>query len=118
MRVTESQALGLRDIGYNVPLQWVYTERNRLIYLNHEEGNFDGGKNISAPDIDSAIRWLREVKGVHVYADKKDYSTTWHNVVVALGDKRFVSERIYPSHDLAQSAGLDAAIEYVKKEQI
>lgn len=109
MRVTEQQALGLRDIGYVV------------IYPTDMNGNKFGTDKDYLPHIDSAIRWMREVKGVHVYADRSAdksqrywaYTLQW----IKTGYNMAQSCHIYPSHDLAQSAGLDAAIEYVKKQQ-
>ena len=73
------------------------------------------GCEYTYPDIDKAIRWMREVKGVHVAVlpahDKWYY-------IVCVGDNDTIEDGAYQSHDLAQSAGLDAAIEYVKREQL
>jgi hypothetical protein len=69
-----------------------------------------------AMDIDKAIRWLREVKGVHVAILYNRISNVWDYIVYYLDNT--LSATGYPFHDHAQSAGLDTAIEYVKKQQI
>ena len=69
-----------------------------------------------AMNIDKAIRWLREVKGVHVAILYNRISNVWDYIVYYLDNT--LSATGYPSHDHAQSAGLDTAIEYVKKQQI
>lgn len=72
------------------------------------------GCEYTYPDIDKAIRWMREVKGVHVAA--LPAHDGWHYMVYY--GYNTLSATGYPYHDHAQSAGLDAAIEYVKKEQL
>jgi len=69
-----------------------------------------------AMDIDKAIRWLREVKGVHVCVKPLTPSMKVWTCSVYHKDIESLTE--YPAHDLAQSAGLDAAIDYLKKQQI
>jgi hypothetical protein len=69
-----------------------------------------------AMDIGKAIRWLREVKGMHVAILYNRISNVWDYIVYYLDNT--LSATGYPSHDHAQSAGLDTAIEYVKKQQI
>jgi len=70
-----------------------------------------------AMDIDKAIRWLRENKGVHVYADSSRNWCTWYPVVVPKGGSFDTGTEGFDTHDLAQSAGLDAAIDYLLKQK-
>jgi len=104
MRVTEQQALGLRDIGYIV------------IYPTDMNGNKFGADMDYLPTLDDAIRWLRQAKGAHVAILYNRISNVWDYIVYYLDNT--LSATGYPSHDHAQSAGLDTAIDYVKKQQI
>jgi len=76
------------------------------------------GCEYTYPDIDKAIRWMREVKGVHVYAITNEGYWGFNAQHISSGKNIAFSHYYYQSCDAAQSAGLDAAIEYVKKEQL
>lgn len=114
MILTEQQALGLREIGYDLKC-----EHFELVPYGKP---FSGYEKLYYPDIDKAIRWLREVKGVHVAASTNEQHSGWICNLQVKGQYEPISviDEDCPSkyHDLAQSAGLDAAIEYVKKEQL
>jgi len=66
--------------------------------------------------LDQAIRWLRQAKGAHVAILYNRISNVWYYIVYYLDNT--LSATGYPSHDHAQSAGLDTAIDYLKKQQI
>lgn len=117
-RVSREQAELLKKVGYDVPHVYVYNNRGRLIYLNHAEGNFDfdSSGNLSAPTLDEAARWLREVKGWHCYADSNGKDWCWNKKNV--GDEYHFefSEYIFPTHDLALSAGIDLILKKLTEQ--
>ena len=76
-----------------------------------------GYKGDMAMDIDKAIRWMREVKGVHVAVDVIDKNEFYYELQLVEDGNVISFNSIKGGHDIAQSAGLDAAIEYVKKQQ-
>jgi hypothetical protein len=84
--------------------------------LNGADYFFGLGKYSYELSVDEAIRWLRESKGVHVWVSKTCIGTYHYDGV---HKRDLVIEDIggYRNHDLAQSAGLDAAIEYLKKQK-
>ena len=121
-RVSREQAELLKKVGYDVPHVYVYNNRDRLVYLNYAEGNFDfdNSGNVSAPTLDEAARWLREVKGWHVQVDPDktiDKEMIWSSAAFDMrhgysGIARTVIRKgthihWFTTHDLALSAGID-----------
>lgn len=117
MRVNKSQAIGLSEIGFDEPCLGVYPRgSDELLIKPSRQWNSTTNMYISAPTLDQAIRWLRENKGAHVAILYNRISNVWDYIVYYLDNT--LSATGYPSHDHAQSAGLDTAIDYVKKQQI
>ena len=115
-RVSREQAELLKKVGYDVPHVYVYNNRGRLICLNHPEGNFDfdNSGNVSAPTLDEAARWLREVKGWHVGSDWDTKS--WFYFIKILDNTDSIVGGTHPTHDLALSAGIDLILKKLKEQ--
>lgn len=118
IRVSREQAENLKTLGYDLQCTHCYKDGHERM-LDYVPTNYNRYDNaVSAPTIDQAIRWLRENKGAHVYADSSRNWCTWYPVVVPKGGSFDTGTEGFDTHDLAQCAGLDTAIDYVKKQQI
>lgn len=115
-RVTKEQAVMLKEVGYDRIHNWVYTQRDRLIVLNHEESNVDGTNNITAPTLHEASDWLRETHGIHCYVEI-DFSTTgWTYCIQDLHEEQItLSEFEHETYDSALSAALTHALTILKE---
>lgn len=73
--------------------------------------------SLSAPTIAEATQWLREVKGLHVYAEPIwNNKSCWDGVVIYMPLFRKILTDNFPTHDLAISAGITKALELCEKE--
>lgn len=115
MLTTAEQAEKLKRIGYDVPCDTIYTATDQLIAgIDCINWNKNIGDK-SAPTLTAAAEWLREVKGVHVYAAPHK-SRFWYAQIYTRGENWEFFTGItneYPTHPTALSAGVDAAIDYV-----
>lgn len=108
-RVSREQAEWLKKVGYDVPA-WKYYNADGLLVTLYRDApyNFNGEtivRSFSAPTLDEAARWLREVKGWHVYCTT--CNGRWQSYVIDMrtDEREFVNG--FPTHDLALSAGID-----------
>jgi hypothetical protein len=116
MNVTKQQALSLKELGFDETCSGIYPmDSDELIFKPTRKWNSCTNIHVSAPTVDDAIRWLREVKGVHVAILYNRISNVWDYIVYYLDNT--LSATGYPSHDHAQFAGLDTAIDYVKNNR-
>ena len=133
---TYEQSVALKRLGFDWECDHSYLDKtidkSGNPYLYHVEvrnwNNFDHEVECySAPRLDQAQKWLREVKGIIVWIspefyegdaleDVKWYFYTQHlqNLRKQRGGK--VEGRYYDSYESALSAGLDAALELLGKE--
>jgi hypothetical protein len=111
-KVSREQAELLKKIGYDVPT-WKYYDADGLLVTLYRDApyNFNGEtivRNYSAPTLDEATRWLREVKGWHIktqpiYMNKM----CWEADIIAV-PLLALHDTVYgDTHDLTQSAGID-----------
>lgn len=75
----------------------------------------------SAPTLHLAAQWLREVKGLHIFANIFVGHIEWNyiinNILIARCENQMVSKDSYDSHDLALSAGITKALELLKNSK-
>lgn len=123
--VNKETAIALKEAGFDVETNQYYsTDDNDNIW---DSGIFysPNGKlidnSIPAPTLDNAVRWLREVKGLHVVSvpDVGCHDKRWcYKGYVRREDGSWDYEGIsksYPTHDLALSAGIDKALNILKE---
>ena len=113
-RVSREQAEMLKKVGYDVKCHAHYEctkkEEKLIEYSIRENWNTDDtfGMRVktlyySAPTLDEAARWLREVKGWHVEVLRVE--SGWLSFAVPKTKSITCGE--FPTHDLALSAGID-----------
>ncbi len=109
-RVNREQAEGLKKVGYDVKVTGRYSAT-----FYHEEPIDDyvmynwniSSVNFSAPTLDEAARWLRDVKGWHVAVDTTGMGWYLFCTEIEVGDMVLPTKNNFPTHDLALSAGID-----------
>ena len=121
--VTKEQAIRLKAVGFDIPVRWMYHPHYGL-YENNEPNNFNGNNWIegyySAPTLDETCNWLRESKGMHVYA--KPYPVTektigWERNIVCVNTGKFLyHEGYHYTHERDLSAAIDHALTILEKE--
>jgi len=113
-RVSREQAELLKKVGYDVPT-WKYYDADGLLVTLYRDApyNFNGEtivRNYSAPTLDEATRWLREVKGWHVKTQPISIDTgicIWEADVIHVPAYLLYITAYGDTHDLALSAGID-----------
>lgn len=119
-RVTRTQAIGLEEIGFDEVTDNVYHTKSD----GHSQKGWGGETRnsnltdfVTAPTLDEAIRWMREVKNVHVCVTLTN-KNKWVSYLEYTKTGEFDEScgHCFTHHDQAQSAGLDAAIEYLKNQ--
>jgi hypothetical protein len=79
-----------------------------LEILNGTDYFADLGKYAYELTLDEATRWLREVKGWHVYSEFDFDNGNWNYVIQDLNDIDIeISDNPFDTTDLALSAGID-----------
>jgi hypothetical protein len=115
-RVSLQQAKMLKEVGYDVPCAYVYSNRDREIVLNYEESNSENSENISRPTLNEVCDWLREVHGLHVYAVY--FLLQWKSLIQDLRSFDIGTRigEIMPKNTYQQalSAGIDLALSHIK----
>lgn len=105
--VDKEQAVALKEAG--MPITYRYTG---MIY-SKESGK--RGKEMILPDLDSAANWLREAKGLHVYADPCHDWSVWYGVCMQRGASGgHISSEQYDTHEAAQRAAISHALKMIK----
>lgn len=130
-RVTKDVAIRFKALGYD----WECDERlhiklPKLGAFKSTWGNWNASKlYLSIPTLSDAVRWLREVKGVHVVVEvsKESYCklvlkyecyilrTNKPNLAIKKIVRDDKGDLFFPTHDLATIAGINAAIEHIEK---
>lgn len=110
-RVSREQAELLKKVGYSEEVGAYYYEGELKDDYYDVFYNYNGSEvvigMVSAPTLDEAARWLRDVKGWHCYADSSREWCTWYPVVVPKGGSFDTGTDGFTTHDLALSAGID-----------
>ena len=121
----------LKEAGFDWEVNHSYPDRESLdnscsgymedlsFYHNLNDGKYGG---MSAPTLEIAQRWLRVVKGIHLYVrpilDEHKYvvtvvvdDLTWGQV----NDNNGTSKR-FNTYEEAQEAGIKKALEHIKEK--
>lgn len=128
-RVTKEQAIRLKKAGFDWETDdWFHTDHNSFYSIEvgkkqafHNWNSIEGGINIrfSAPTLSDAVRFLREVKGWHLWAlPALSFPNQWDYVVFSMDQWKRTNtiDMPFPTHDTALSAGIDAVLEQIEKE--
>jgi hypothetical protein len=109
-RVSREQAEMLKKVGYDVPCTHCYLNGNDRMpeWVPKDYNRYDNA--CSAPTLDEAARWLREVKGWHVMV-LMDTDRKWGLYVMTT--EYMLNEGKFDTHDLALSAGIDLILKKV-----
>jgi hypothetical protein len=99
-RVSREQAELLKKVGYDVPT-------SKQEYIPYGQLPFAGYETLFIPTLDEATRWLRDVKGWHVAVDTTGMGWYLFCTQIEGGDMVLPTKNNFPTHDLAQSAGID-----------
>ena len=124
-RVTKAQAERLKKLGFDWGTdRFYFNGRDGWIEIDleqHEISNhnaIESDKYLSAPTIQHALMWLREVKVVHVAVFLARniwyYVLSTHNSV---GWFLPMDSNSSATHALAESAGLDAALDWLEQNE-
>lgn len=118
---TYSQAVKLKELGFDEPCEFYYNphqeiRRTKTNLLSPQITNNRFLEEIAkgmatAPRLDQAQAWLREVKEIHVEPHFQ-YGTIFK--VVIQSETKYLYKTLdkgYDTYELALSAGIDAALE-------
>lgn len=130
---TFEQAKALKDAGFDWACSDHYNN-NGHSYITDMLSNFnDDTDTISRPTVALALKWLREVKGVHVTAvvDNSDSAVIYavsihtnlshgkdtypqmHVQIIRNSSNKNAHITYFDTHDLAESAGLDKGLKII-----
>ena len=122
--VTYEQADKLKDLGFDWECDHSYLhktiDKSGNPYLYHVEmrnwNNFNSEVGcFSAPRLDQAQKWLREVKELHVLPRLENVNKPDYVCIVTLMRKESIritnNGSYFPNYESALSAGIDAALE-------
>lgn len=122
MYVTKEISVRLKAIGFDEDVRHHYVDSSDCIYdelhpldhWNQEDGCY------SAPTLDEAANWLRNVKGLHVLVVTNKDHDGWIAGIQQKGTYEPIEviseENPSNTHDLALSAAITHAIEIAEKE--
>ncbi len=135
--VSYEQAVKLQELGFDWECLHFYPYNCLAIKKNCSHGNFNSfemrfngkyGAIYSAPRIDQAQAWLREVKEIIVWTSPEFYEgdvledVRWYfyaqplyNLRKQLGGK--VDCKYYPTYELALSAGITEALKLLEERK-
>lgn len=126
--VSFEQAQALKELGFDWKCNHFYhieDEGNTAFLSSYDNHNGRSKKFVSAPTLAQVQKWLREVKGILVYASpsvRKNEPIKWMIGVVHLLDKRenkrdwWIGAIKHDTYKQALSAGLDKALELLKNK--
>lgn len=118
-------AVALKECGFDEPCiaQWACEPDGKPILLGSTAFVFSNaelkGRDVTAPLLFHAQKWLREVKGLHI-AIKWGYSFQWlwfglHITKFPKGDEFEKGNFGYSTYEQALFAGISASLELIKK---
>lgn len=122
-RVGRNTAARLKEAGFDWYVNG-YFLANSSVIRHEESSNFNQMVDYtSAPTLSHAAMWLREVKGVNVIIVPIDVWAKWSyrlhfNSVPPQKHPYPNRPPDFTTHTLAESAGLDAALDWVEQNEI
>ncbi len=121
-RVTQSQAVALKEAGYDFPTNKVYAQAkddkyilvDAYVVVDYNSHCDEKELVFSAPFLFEAATWLRESKGLHVCAQPTAFNhyepRIWMFLESDSPPEVDMNNENYPTHDLALSASIDRAL--------
>lgn len=129
--VTYDQAAKLKELGFDEPCEYCYNPDQKLLKVktsaqspqvtNNRYLDEIANRMATAPRLDQAQAWLREVKGIHIslnpYSissdryDGDNYFWSFELFEVPSGGWLKINGGGFDTYDLALSAGIDAALD-------
>ena len=118
-RVTKQQAISLKKLGYDGDVRTWYCDSSAECftsrgYTNFNKQSFQGDDVYSAPTISDAIQWMWDKFGVNIVVWQVDPNEWMYEKYYE--DSGSLANGSFPTRPAAQSAGLDAAIQYKLKQ--
>jgi len=119
-RVTKAQAINLKKLGYDLPTNTLYEEGLDVPQFDPiNTANFNyidvwGERYISAPTISDAIQWMYDKFEINIAVFYLIEDSEWRCELISNYGE--ISKDGFKSRPAAQSAGLDAAINYKLKQ--
>jgi hypothetical protein len=109
-------AVELKRLGFDWLVNHMYgnLQEGAVVTCWHNHNCMD--TLVSAPDIYQAAAWLREVKGVHVFAFPSALFFGWDYRVMDVTTKKLLNilAETFPDHDTAYIAGIENGLKLVK----
>lgn len=118
-RVLKNTAIGLREIGFDIPMKKYYGWDDNVhsgSKINHNDWS-EYDECYSAPTIDEVVNWLLEKHNCYiiVYPCGIEFST-WYGDVRVKGERYPITHfGNKPTRSAAISKGINLAINYIKK---
>lgn len=116
--VTYELAVKLKEKGFDYPCIGHYV--NNKLYIAHYVNAFhsDKDESVDAPTISQVLKWLREVKKIHIIVEISDsgwYYTLYPNIRWENGklksDKYIMSFKNKDSYEQAAVAGIEYVLD-------
>lgn len=113
-----SQAKALKDAGFDWECETAFLDRHGDITPvsgGIQNWNMHNDVLYSRPTVALALKWLREKKGLHVYVS--GFVELWYfklrhtDISIRFNAGVIMQSSTFTTHDLAESAGLDKALE-------
>lgn len=128
--VSYEQATKLYNLDFDWDCEMAYCihswmKEPRLVHFSiahKEQCNYDGTDVYPAPSLSQVQKWLREVKGIEViveprFSNYKRIGYDWMVYDDFSGDYSLRAPLPFsPSHEIALSAGIAAALELIEKK--
>ena len=89
-------------------------DKERIIIMNHNSApNYM--EQYSAPTLDAAQKWLREIKGIFICTtpEIKDYQATWNFYICDEQGLFYENEDCFLTYEEAQEIGIKKALELI-----
>lgn len=117
--VTYEQAVKLKELGFDWKCKNYYSYEDKALKeiacINHNREKFL--RICSAPTIAQAAKWLRDVKGIKVYALYEYFAEKWYYHCGLNVNRTKCSDASYATYESALSAGIDTALKMLTNEE-
>ena len=115
----------LKQAGFDWTCENGYLAHSGLFTSGHFSNNSENG--IAAPTLEVVKRWLREVKGIEIYAhvfyDYEDISDTWDFYVYEINhitkqiEDYASSDKVFKSYEIAFEEGIKKCLTILLEEE-
>ncbi len=121
--VTYKQAVTLKKCGFDLPCiaQWAAEPDGKPYLMGSTAFVFRNseckGRDVCAPTLAQAAKWLREVKEIKIYSMYDYFDKMWYFHCGLRLNSIKNSATVYSTYESALSTGIDAALDIVKEEK-